>query len=98
MEVNVGKPAKADGTRCIPYFFKLFSLVKGKLKDVGIEQRMNQRYVDDINIAAKATVPGLRYVEGNIIMDTTKVVEDKKRAPDKRTIELIRQVRISIHW
>ena len=72
-------------------------MVKGKLKDVGIEQRMNQRYVDDINIAAKATVPGLRYVEGNIIMDTTKVVEDKKRAPDKRTIELIRQVRISIH-
>ena len=30
-----------------------------KLKEVGIEQRMNQRYVDDINIAAKATVPGL---------------------------------------
>ena len=41
--------------------------------DVGIEQRMNQRYVDDINIAAKATVPGLRYVEGNIIMDTTYI-------------------------
>ena len=53
---------------------------------------MNQRYVDDINIAAKATVPGLRYVEGKIITDTTKVVEDKKRAPDERTMELIRQV------
>ena len=26
---------------------------------------MNQRYVDDINIAVKATVPGLRYVEGH---------------------------------
>ena len=51
-----------------------------------------QRYVDDIKIAAKATVPGLRYVEGKIIMDTTKVVEDKKRAPDERTMELIRQV------
>ena len=25
-------------------------------------------------------------------MDTTKVVEDEKRAPDKRTMELIRQV------
>ena len=49
---------------------------------------MNQRYVDDINIAAKATVPGLRYVEGKIITDTTKVVEDEKRAPDKRTMEL----------
>ena len=47
---------------------------------------MNQRYVDDINIAAKAIVPGLRYVEGKIIMDTTKVVEDKKRAPDERTV------------
>ena len=31
-----------------------------KLKDIGIEQRMNQRYVDDINIATKATVPGVR--------------------------------------
>ena len=68
-----------------------------KLKDVGIEQRMNQRYVDDINIAAKATVPGLRYVEGKIIMDTTKVVEDEKRAPDERTMELIRQVGDDIH-
>ena len=58
---------------------------------------MNQRYVDDINIAAKATVPRLRYIEGKIIMDTTKVVEDKKRAPDKRTMELIRQVGDDIH-
>ena len=68
-----------------------------KLKDIGIEQRMNQRYVDDINIAAKATVPRLRYIEGKIIMDTTKVVEDKKRAPDKRTKELIRQVGDDVH-
>ena len=30
---------------------------------------MNQRYVDDINVAARATVPGLRYVDGKIIMD-----------------------------
>ena len=58
---------------------------------------MNQRYVDDINTAAKATVPGLRYVGGKNIMDTTKVVEDKKRAPDKRTMELIRQVGDDIH-
>ena len=58
---------------------------------IGIEQRMNQRYVDD-NIAAKATVPGLRYVEEKIIMDTTKVVQDKKQAPDEKTMELITQV------
>ena len=68
-----------------------------KLKDIGIEQRMNQRYVNDIDIAAKATVPGLRYVEGKIIMDTTKVVEDEKRAPEERTMELIRQVGDDIH-
>ena len=58
---------------------------------------MNQRYVDDINIAAKATVPGLRYVEGKIIIQATKVVEDEKRAPDKRTMVLIRQVGDDIH-
>ena len=68
-----------------------------KLKGVGIEQRMNQRYVDDINIAANSTVLGVRYVEGKIIMDTTKVVEDEKRAPDERTMELIRQVGDDIH-
>lgn len=68
-----------------------------KLKDVGIIQKMNLRYVDDINVAAKATVPGLRYVEGQIIMDTTKVEEDKKRASDERTMELIRQVGDDIH-
>ena len=30
-------------------------------------------------------------------MDTTKVVEDEKRAPDKRTMVLIRQVGDDIH-
>ena len=30
-------------------------------------------------------------------MDTTKVVEDKKRAPDEGTMELIRQVGDDIH-
>ena len=54
-----------------------------KLKNVGIEQRMNQRYVDDIDIAAKATIPELRYVEGKIIMDTTKVARRKDYGTDK---------------
>ena len=68
-----------------------------KLKDVGIEQRMTQRSVDDIYIASIATGPGLRYVEGKIIMDTTKVVEDEKRAPDGWTMELTTQVGDDIH-
>ncbi|KAL9956525.1 hypothetical protein ACROYT_G038011 [Oculina patagonica] len=62
-----------------------------------IIQKMNLRYVNDINVAAKATVPGLRYVEGKIIMDTTKVDEDKKRASNERTMELIRQAGNDIH-
>ncbi|KAL9976409.1 hypothetical protein ACROYT_G013708 [Oculina patagonica] len=68
-----------------------------RLKVVGIVQKMNLRYVDDINVAAKATVPGLRYVEGKIVMDTTKVEEDEKRTSDERTMELIRQVGDDIH-
>ncbi|KAL9979769.1 hypothetical protein ACROYT_G017480 [Oculina patagonica] len=68
-----------------------------RLKDVGIVQKMNLRYVDDITVAAKATVPGLRYVEGKIVMDTTKVEEVEKRASDERTMELIRQVGDDIH-
>ncbi|KAL9973742.1 hypothetical protein ACROYT_G020236 [Oculina patagonica] len=61
------------------------------------EPEICSHYVDDINVAAKATVPGLRYVEGKIVMDTTKVEEDEKRASDERTMELIRQVGDDIH-
>ena len=68
-----------------------------KLKGVGIGQKMNQGYVDGINVAAKVTVPELRYVVGKIIMDTTKVVEDERPAPDERIMELIRQVGDDIH-
>ena len=68
-----------------------------KLKEIGIIQKMNLRYVDDINVAAKATVPRMRYAGGKIVIDTTLVEEDKKRAPDERTMELIRQVGDDIH-
>ena len=39
-----------------------------RLKEVGIVQTMNKRYVDDINIAVQATVPGLRYRDGQLTM------------------------------
>ena len=48
-------------TGVVPQIFKIWWDRKfaRKLKDIEIEQRMNQRCVDDINIAAKATVPRL---------------------------------------
>ena len=58
---------------------------------------MNERYVDDINMAVEATEPGLRYKEGKVFMDETSVAEDQRTSADARTMNIIKQVGNDIH-
>ena len=60
-------------------------------------QKLNERYVDDINMAVQATKPGLRYKEGKLFTDETSIDEDQGMSADKRTMNLIKQVGDDIH-
>ena len=68
-----------------------------RLNAFKIHQKMSERYVDDINIAAQPTRPGLKYRDGQVVMDDTQVEEDRKVAPDERTMELIKETGDDIH-
>ena len=68
-----------------------------RLRTFGIVLKMYERYVDDINIAAKATRPGLKYRDVQVIMEDVSIEEDEKLAPDERTMELIKQIGDDIH-
>ncbi len=68
-----------------------------RLNAFKIHQKMSERYVDDINIAAQPTRPGLKFRDGQVVMDDTQVEEDRKVAPDERTMELIKEIGDDIH-
>ena len=56
-----------------------------RLLQVGVIQRLNERYVDDINIAAEATTPGLKYKNGQSYVDQSMIREEEKVEDDERT-------------
>ena len=51
---------------------------------------MTERYVGDTNIATEATRPGLKYRDGQVVMDDTSIEKDENLAPDERTMKLIK--------
>ena len=68
-----------------------------RLRTFSIVQKMNERSVDDINIAAEAKRPGLKYRDGQVVMDDTSIEEDEKLALDERRMELIKEIGDDIH-
>ena len=64
---------------------------------VGVIQRLNERYVDDINIAAEATTPGLKYKNGQSCVDQSMIREEERVEDDERTMKFIKQVGDDIH-
>jgi hypothetical protein len=47
---------------------------------------LNERYVDDIIIAAEATTPGLKYKNGQSYVDQSMIREEEKVEDDERTM------------
>ena len=72
-----------------------------RMDEVGIAVPMYERYVDDGNICAEATQPGVRYERG---VERGRLVESHRRAateedepPDIRTFRVIQDIGNSIH-
>lgn len=60
-----------------------------RLQEMSIIQKMNKRYVDDINMVIQVAPDGLRYRNAQIFKDEGAVEEDKGISEDERTITFI---------
>ena len=60
----------------------------GLLRKLKIEEELSERYVDDELEVLTATEPGVRFEEGKLFKDETKVEEDKKIPDDGHTFHL----------
>ena len=66
--------------------------LKLRLNNLGLFVAMYKRYVDDINISAKGVPLGIRYVNGEMILDQNAIESDRSIPGDKRTVEIIKCV------
>ena len=66
------------------------------LRKLKIEEELAERYVDDEVEALMATEPGLRFEEGKLVKDETKVEEDRMIPDDERTFTLLKNIGNSI--
>ena len=67
-----------------------------ELKKVEIETFVYTRYKDDIEVVAESVEKGTRLVEGKLIIDEQKKVEDDLKSDTKITMEIIVQIANSI--
>ena len=58
---------------------------------------MYKRYVDDINLAAKETPLGTRYVNGALVIDENAIESDRVIPGDKRMMDIIKLIGNDVH-
>ena len=68
-----------------------------KLREIDIDLRLHERYVDDTNVAMEQTQVGARYDGGRIVVTEETVNEDEGIPDDKRTMILLQSVANTIH-
>ena len=68
-----------------------------RLQEQGIEVRMYERYVDDINMIVKATRPGVLYSNGGLVYNKKREEEEANVPADLRTFLIIRDIGNSVH-
>ena len=68
-----------------------------KLREVNIQLKLHERYVDDTNLVGKRTEEGARYINGCIVITEESTSEDKELQHDKRTMKLLQAIANSIH-
>ena len=71
--------------------------MKDRLTRVGLPPLMYKRYVDDINTSSRTSPPGLRYRDGQGIIDVTCIVEDEALEDDDRFFRLFQTIGNRIH-
>ena len=64
----------------------------GKLKIIGIEPLVYSRLKDDILIAIEALEKGTKYINGKLINDAEKKIEDEQKSDAKITMEVLKDV------
>jgi len=64
---------------------------------MSIFQKMNERYVDEINMPIQAAPGGSRNKNGQILKDETAVEEDERISEDERTMTLVKHIGDDIH-
>ena len=67
-----------------------------KLEEAGIEKKMYERYVDDVNMCIKETPIGARYIDGKLEYPDGAKEEDEEIPADKRTFTVVMQKANSI--
>ena len=68
-----------------------------KMKDLGYEIRLYERYTYDINAGLLAVEEGVRYRNGVKVITVESLKEDEGCAADRRTFEFIKEVANTIH-
>ena len=63
-----------------------------KLKTIGIKPLVYSRLKDDILIALEPLEKGTKYMEGKLINDAEKKVEDEHKSDTKMTMEVLKDV------
>ena len=94
-----GGPIGMDLTGTIAKIFMKWwdQQLKAKMDEIGITNKLYERYVDDINQCTKMTPTGMRYVGDQLTYSEEARREDEDRPADIRTYEVIRQIGESIH-
>ena len=68
-----------------------------KLREVDIQLKLHERYVDNTNLAGKQTTVGARYDGERITVTNESIDEDEGMPNDERTMRLLQSVANTIH-
>jgi hypothetical protein len=68
-----------------------------RIERLGLQNKLYERYVDDINKYMKVTEAGLRYVDGALVHTEEAAEEDEGVPADLRTFRLLQQIGNDIH-
>ena len=68
-----------------------------RMGELGLEQRMYKRYVDDVNVIMTETTPGLRFNGDRLVSSEDTIEEDRGVEADERAMRLFQAIANSIH-
>ena len=74
------------------YMLNLDGKFLEKLKTIGMEPLVYSRLKDDILVAIEALEKGTQYIEGKLVNDAEKKIEDEPKSDTKITMEVLKDV------
>ena len=94
-----GGPIGLELTGSIAQIFMIWwdQNLKLRLDNLGIVAYMYKRYLDDIDLAARETPLGTRYVDGHLTIDESAIESNLVIPAEKRTMAIIKSIGNDIH-